>query len=528
MTIVSTPAHTDVAGGAAGTLGAWLLLGIAVVAVSVIFRDGLAQMLHIWTQRADYRHALLVLPLIAYLVWRRRHDLGPGLAHGSWLGFALVLAGLGCNLIGKFGSVFTVQQAGFMLTVIGIALVFTGRRAVPVLWLPALLLLLLVPLPNFVLMNLLAQLKTISVALATAVMRMAGVTVFTEGGVLTFALLKLTPEQVRDGLAYVVPLTTAGFLCACLVPGRAWKKALLIAGPVPLIVVANALVLAGVGVLADGGSLDLLERLLRHKGVAVGGMALAGMVLLAYLLLRREQLNRNALPNVVRPAGTRPSAAIAARGLRAPSILATAAALVVGIVAVALPNRVPAVPDRVTFGEFPVQIEDWQGSRMELEPEYAASLQLDDYLLADYRAAQSTPINFYVAWYDTQQAGRSVHSPNSCLPGEGWKIVSLTQVDVADVAVAGGPLRANRVVIELGGRRQLVYYWFQQRGRVMTNEYLVKWNLFQDGLMRNRSDGALVRVVMSIPDGSSVDVADREVVEFIRGAVPLLDPYVPL
>jgi EpsI family protein len=89
-------------------------------------------------------------------------------------------------------------------------------------------------------------------------------------------------------------------------------------------------------------------------------------------------------------------------------------------------------------------------------------------------------------------------------------------------------LRANRVVIELGGRRQLVYYWFQQRGRVMTNEYLVKWNLFLDGLMRNRSDGALVRVIMPIPDGSSVDAADREVVEFIRGAVPLLDPYVPL
>jgi EpsI family protein len=67
--------------------------------------------------------------------------------------------------------------------------------------------------------------------------------------------------------------------------------------------------------------------------------------------------------------------------------------------------------------------------------------------------------------------------------------------------VEGQPLRVNRTVIALGESRQLVYYWFQQRGRVLTNEYLVKWYLFWDSLTRNRSDGSLVRLIVSLPEG---------------------------
>ena len=80
---------------------------------------------------------------------------------------------------------------------------------------------------------------------------------------------------------------------------------------------------------------------------------------------------------------------------------------------------------------------------------------------------------------------------------------------LADVAIGGQPLRVNRALIQYGPQRQLVYYWFQQRGRVITNEYLVKWYLFWDSLTRNRSDGALVRLTVPLPEGSVEAQADR-------------------
>jgi EpsI family protein len=154
-------------------------------------------------------------------------------------------------------------------------------------------------------------------------------------------------------------------------------------------------------------------------------------------------------------------------------------------------------------------------------------LKLNDYLIADYRGPAPRAVNLYVAWYDSQRAGRSVHSPRTCLPGGGWQIVEFDQVEVPGVVAAGQPLRVNRVVMGMGTSRQLVYYWFQQRGRIITNEYLAKWYLFWDSLTNNRSDGALVRLVVPLGDGEQTSNADTDLAQFAAELAPVLEQYVP-
>ena len=127
-------------------------------------------------------------------------------------------------------------------------------------------------------------------------------------------------------------------------------------------------------------------------------------------------------------------------------------------------------------------------------------LKLDDYLLAELRDSPSgDPINLYIAYYNSQRKGEAVHSPRSCLPGGGWQLRDFDQRTLSNVQIDGQPLRVNRTLIELGNQRQLVYYWFQQRGRVITNEFAVKWYLFWDALTRHRTDGALVRLITPLP-----------------------------
>jgi exosortase D (VPLPA-CTERM-specific) len=521
MTIADRLVRQDVAGQRKLHNGP-ILLGLAFVATCLVFREGLAQMLLVWQQRPDYRHAFLVLPLIAVLLWQRRQELAASSFRGSWLGFGLVLAGLGLNLVGKFGSVYTLQQAGFVLSLVGIALVFTHLRALPALWLPMLLLVLVVPLPNFLSVHLFALLEPASTTLATALMRLLGVAVFSQGGVLDFATLQMSPDLVRTGLEFVVPVATAGLIVACLARGRAWRRALIALCTVPAVIVANGLVIASIGLFADRGHLEWAEVVVSNKGVIVGAIALVSVLLLAWLLFDRK--SRVSRRNDLRALETSLRFRVHSP---ATSMFATTLVLLAGVLAVSLPNRAEAVPGRTSFEGFPMQIGNWAGVRQNLDPADAAQLQLDDYLLAEFRTPGTVPVNFYVAWYDTQRAGRSVHSPNSCLPGEGWKIHSLTQVDVPGAAVDGTPLRANRVVVEFGGHRQLVYYWFQQRGRVITNEYMVKGQLFWDGLARNRSDGALVRMVAPLPDPSSDSQVEQQLVSFIQEAAPRLGPFVP-
>ena len=101
------------------------------------------------------------------------------------------------------------------------------------------------------------------------------------------------------------------------------------------------------------------------------------------------------------------------------------------------------------------------------------------------------------------------------------------QRDVPNVSVNGRPLRVNRTLIEMGNQRQLVYYWFQQRGRVVTNEFAVKWYLFWDALTIHRTDGAMIRLTTPVPSSGSEIDADRRLTDFISKIAPTIPRYVP-
>jgi EpsI family protein len=114
------------------------------------------------------------------------------------------------------------------------------------------------------------------------------------------------------------------------------------------------------------------------------------------------------------------------------------------------------------------------------------------------------------------------------MPGDGWRIGAFEQRRIGQyVTSRGDPLMVNRAVISKGNSRQLVYYWFQQRGRIITNEYLVKWFLFWDALTQQRTDGALVRLVVVLPEGSDEKEADKKLAAFLEKAFPRLEKYIP-
>jgi EpsI family protein len=100
-----------------------------------------------------------------------------------------------------------------------------------------------------------------------------------------------------------------------------------------------------------------------------------------------------------------------------------------------------------------------------------------------------------------------------------------------DIAAADGrpasSLKVNRTVIQKGEDRQLVYYWFDQRGRNLTDELEVKWYILHDAITRSRTDGALMRLVTAVSPHEDLADADRRLEDFIGEVSPLLPEYVP-
>jgi EpsI family protein len=223
-----------------------------------------------------------------------------------------------------------------------------------------------------------------------------------------------------------------------------------------------------------------------------------------------------------------------------PALAALVLLLLAAVPAQAVPKRAELRPPRADFAEFPLQMGTWHGQRQSLEPVYLNTLKLDDYVMADYitnavdgipgtpaAATHTQPVNLYVAYYASQRTGQSAHSPRSCLPGGGWEILDFSQHVVDGAHTHGAALRVNRVIVEHGTDRQLVYYWFQERGRDITNEYLVKWYLLRDALLRNRTDGALVRLITPLGANELPAAADARLAQFSASMLPTLQSYVP-
>jgi EpsI family protein len=175
----------------------------------------------------------------------------------------------------------------------------------------------------------------------------------------------------------------------------------------------------------------------------------------------------------------------------------------------------------VDFVTYPSSLDGWQGNSRVLDSIVLDALKLDDYLHMDYINDHGKTVNLYVAYYGSQRSGAAAHSPRTCLPGGGWRIVSHTKVAFGDGLIT------NRFIIAAGEQRQVVYYWFKQRDRIITNEYAVKWYLFWDALTRNRTDGALVRLTTALQPGEDAEAGDARLRALAAVAVPHLAKHIP-
>ncbi|HKE95090.1 MAG TPA: VPLPA-CTERM-specific exosortase XrtD [Povalibacter sp.] len=495
-----------------------------------VFREGLTQLVHVWLTQDEYSHGFII-PLIAgYLAWQKRAELVRVAIHPAWSGTLIVACGVGLNAIGGLATVPVLQQYSFILTLGGLVAALYGWSAVRLLAPAFVVLLFMVPLPNFLLNNFSAQLQLISSQLGVWFVRLFGISVFVEGNVIDLGTYKLQVAEACDGLRYLFPLMTMGFLMACFFRVAMWKRALLFLSSIPLTILMNSFRIGTIGVMVEHWGVSMAEGFLHEfQGWAVF-MASAALMLLVMMLLSR--LGPGGKPwreafGVPRSAPSEGGQLLPQAPLAPPLMGCAVLLLVAGTTAALLPNRVEAVPVRETFSSFPMSLRDWSGRRSAMEQIYLDTLRLDDYVMADYVREPREAVNFYVAWYGSQRSGQSAHSPRACLPGGGWHIAQLDQKTVDGVQVAQQPLRVNRVRLQMGSQKQLAYYWFQQRGRVITSEYLVKWFLFWDGLTRNRTDGALVRLVVPLRSGESFDAAEQRLDEFAAMVAPQLERYVP-
>ncbi len=187
------------------------------------------------------------------------------------------------------------------------------------------------------------------------------------------------------------------------------------------------------------------------------------------------------------------------------------------------------IPERGTFVDFPLEVKSWNCRGLqEMSDDVLRKLGVTDYLLCDFFNPELNAVaNVYVGYHESQTRDTGgndnlIHPPEHCLPGAGWDIIKSDIVPL-DLGFGG---EAKRVIIAKGNQRNLVYFWYQSRGRTIARNHEKVLYMFFDRATTRRTDGSLVRFTVPVIHGDE-ERAEKTFQSVAQSLTPLLPDYIP-
>ena len=557
----------------------WLKALLYGVLIAFTYQTALRQMIFSDWAREDYSHCYLIPFVVLYLIWEKREVLAAMPASPSWKGLLPLIFGLFLYWLGELGGEFFTLYISLWFVVVGLLWLHLGGKKIKEISFALFMLLTMFPFPSFINNKILLKLKIISSQLGVMILQLYGMSAYREGNIIDLGFTQLQVVDACSGLRYVIPLVVLSLLLAYWFRGAFWKKALLVISSLPLAIVVNSFRIAATGVLYSFWGAEVAEgffhgfsgwlifmftlpvlllemwilRKIGDKGKGGWIPACAGMTKVGAGMTKvgagmtevgagmtevgAGMTEVGAGMTDVGAGMTEENAGMTEGSVAAAASPTWQAALLqpVFITAVLLISATlviarsvdfrEKVPIKKPFNEFPLSLGEWQGTRQAMEQQFVEALHFSEYIMVNYRNPLGQEIDFYVAYYASQRKGETTHSPETCLPGSGW---TFEQSGMALIPVGKDrPIEVNRAFMEKSGSRQLLYFWFPQRGRILTSLPQVKLYSFWDALVRHRTDGALVRIITPIYSTEQVKDAEARLQGITQKIVPVLEGFLP-
>jgi len=508
----------------------WGYIALTSILVITIFYSALVDMVGKW-QSDEYSHAYILPFVIIYYFWQQKNTLGKIFVTNTWPGILLLALGILLYFSGELSSLYTLIQYGFIITLSGLIVILYGIEGFVVLWPIFVMLFFMVPLPSFFIVNLSSELQLISSNIGVSFIRLFDISVFLEGNVIDLGQIKLQVVDACSGLRYLFPLMALGFIATLFYKTALWKRIFIFISTIPITILMNSFRIGIIGVTVEFFGKQAAEGFLHDVEGWVIFMACSALLIFEMWIFTKIGKDRRPLSVVFDIEISSPTKSANTtkniQQLSSVMVVSIIILLATTILSFSLSTRIESTIERKLFTNFPDKFGQWTGVSKAIKSIYLDELKLSDYLMVDYKNKEGNRVNLYSAYYKSQRTGESAHSPRTCMPGGGWRIQELNTIQLDNIRVNNKPLTVNRTLIQHGRHKQLVYYWFQQRGRVITNEYLVKWYLFWDSLTKNRTDGALLRLTILLPENKTDEYGDKILQDFMRNVTPLLSEYIP-
>jgi exosortase D (VPLPA-CTERM-specific) len=474
----------------------------------------------------NFEHGIFVPAFALFVLWQNRHKLKSIELHPSWAGLPLIICALLMAAVGVLGAENFTSRVSLLLLLAGLIILFGGWRLFRAVLFPWAFLFLMIPIPAIIFQQITFPLQMLASKVASGLLPLLGVPVLREGNVITLAAMPLEVAEACSGIRSLLSLVTLAIIYGYLMDSRKWVQVLLAFSAVPIAVMANSFRIVGTGLLVQYWSPDKAMGFFHgFEGWLIFLVSLVMLFGLHQIILRLSGQAPDVATTTAQPANG-PTSRARTNGSQ-PRFVVVAVLMAVTALSLEARSRNEVLPKRESLSSLPSQLGAWTGSDQSIDQQQLDILGAGEFLLRDYTNSikPQPPIGLFLAYFPSQKAGDTIHSPNHCLPGAGWVPVQRRVIQIG--RPDGYSFPANRYVISKSGERALVLYWYLAHDRAVASEYWAKYYLVADSIRMNRSDGALVRLITPIYGRETPDAAQARVMNLGSQLIPILNNYIP-
>jgi exosortase D (VPLPA-CTERM-specific) len=491
---------------------------------------------HDW-EREAYSYCWLILPVVFFLIWIKRDDLLSTPSEPSWAGLFPIGVGIVFFWLGELSGEFFTLYISFWLILVGICLLHLGWQKLKLIGFAMFFILTMFPVPNFINTQLMLKLRLISSKLGVTILQLYGLPAYREGNIIDLGFTQLQVVDACSGLHSLISMVVLCLLLVYFFKDHIWKRSVLLVSSIPLSIVTNSMRIAMTGILYKYFGARVAEGFFHgFSGWLIFVFSIPVLLIEMKILEKLPPVQAKTVSESKKidtiTSSNNPNShnkKVSKDGLLLQPIFVVAVILLGATLA--LSNTVDfreKIPAKKNLAQFPLKVGEWSADRSQpLKQIFIDALDLSEYVIIDYYNRDGKQVNFYVAYYESQRKGESIHSPATCLPGNGWSFDQSGLVEITSVSGNKGSMEVNRAIMQLGRERQLSYYWFPVRGRILNNAYQLKIYNFWDALTQQRTDGALVRVITSVYGNEELSDAEKRLQNFVRDIEPVLEEFIP-
>lgn len=204
-----------------------------------------------WANDEDMGHGFFVPAVVAFIIYKRRHELAALPRETNYWGLAVVLWSAVQMMLGTLGAEVFLARTAFIVAIAGAVLFLGGMKAFKAVAFPLFLLCFMISIPAIIYARITLPLQLFATHVAEVLLNAIGIPVLRDGNVLELANQRLSVVEACSGIRSLLSLSFLSLVYGYFFDSKAWMKWVLLAGTIPIAIAANASRVTLTGILSQ-------------------------------------------------------------------------------------------------------------------------------------------------------------------------------------------------------------------------------------------------------------------------------------